>query len=56
VEEPEPGFWLIRTATVVPDNERWLHEPEAASDLRRALAWHRPFRQTTAMSTPCWKD
>jgi hypothetical protein len=39
VEEPEPGVWLIRTATVVPDNERWLHEPEAASDLRKALAW-----------------
>lgn len=24
VEEPEPGVWLIRTATVIPDNERWL--------------------------------
>lgn len=20
------------------------------------VQWHRPFRQTTAMSTPCWKD
>jgi len=39
VEEPEPGVWLIRTATVVPDNELWLHQHEAATDLRRALSW-----------------
>jgi hypothetical protein len=39
VEEQEPGVWLIRTATVVPDNERWLHFPQAATDLERALAW-----------------
>lgn len=39
VQEQEPGVWLIRTATVIPDNERWLHEPQAASDLARAVAW-----------------
>lgn len=39
IEEQEPGVWLVRTATVVPDNERWLHEPQAAADLTRALAW-----------------
>ena len=39
VEESEPGVWLIRTATVVPDNERWLHRPQAAADLERALGW-----------------
>jgi len=39
VEEQEPGVWLVRTATVVPDNERWLHEPQAAADLTRALDW-----------------
>jgi len=39
VEEREPGVWLIRTATVVPDNERWLHEPVAMNDLRSALDW-----------------
>jgi hypothetical protein len=37
VEEREPGVWMVRTATVVPDNERWLHEPQAATDLRSAL-------------------
>lgn len=39
VEEQESGVWLIRTATVIPDNERWLHEPQAAADLERAVAW-----------------
>jgi hypothetical protein len=39
VEEREPGVWLVRTAIVIPDNERWLHESQAAADLRSALAW-----------------
>jgi hypothetical protein len=39
VEEREPGVWLVRTATVVPDNERWLHEPQAAAELQAAMAW-----------------
>lgn len=39
VEEKEPGVWLVRTATVVPDNERWLHEAQAAAQLQEALAW-----------------
>jgi len=39
VEEREPGVWVIRTATVIPDNERWLHEPSAAVDLQAAMAW-----------------
>ena len=39
IEEQETGVWLIRTATVIPDNERWLHEPQAAADLARAVAW-----------------
>lgn len=39
VEEQEPGVWLVRTATVTPDNERWLHEIQAAADLTRALNW-----------------
>ena len=41
VEEQEPGVWLVRTATVLPDNERWLHEPKATADLARALDWAR---------------
>lgn len=39
IEEQAAGVWLVRTATVVPDNERWLHEPAAAADLSKALRW-----------------
>ena len=39
VEEREPGVWIVRTATVIPDNERWLHAPQAAADLQTALGW-----------------
>ena len=39
VEVQEPGVWLVRTATVIPDNERWLHIPQAAADLDTALSW-----------------
>lgn len=39
VEEQEPGVWLVWTATVIPDNERWLHQAQSASDLKDALAW-----------------
>lgn len=41
VEEQEPGVWLVRTAVITPDNEHWLHNPQAASDLSRALDWAR---------------
>ncbi|OGQ99538.1 MAG: hypothetical protein A2505_03105 [Deltaproteobacteria bacterium RIFOXYD12_FULL_55_16] len=39
VEEQEAGVWLVRTATVTPDNECWLQEPQAAANLMRALDW-----------------
>lgn len=39
VEEQEPGVWLVRTASVIPDNERWLHQPRMVADLQNALSW-----------------
>lgn len=39
VEEQEPGVWLVRTAVVIPDNESWLQQAQAASDLQNALIW-----------------
>jgi hypothetical protein len=39
VEEHEPGVWLVRTAIVIPENERWLHGPQAAASLQAAMAW-----------------
>ncbi|MDP2195836.1 MAG: hypothetical protein Q8J72_07605 [Rhodocyclaceae bacterium] len=48
VEEQEPGVWLVRTATVVPNNERWLHQPQAAADLQNALTWAQANAPTEA--------
>ena len=48
VEEREPGVWLVRTATVIADNERWLHQPQAATDLQNALAWAKANAPTDA--------
>ncbi len=39
VEEQEDGVWLVRTAQVIPDNERWLHTTEAKAALTKAFAW-----------------
>ncbi|MCX7161711.1 MAG: hypothetical protein NT083_01490 [Rhodocyclales bacterium] len=39
VQEQEPGVWLVRTAVVIPDNERWLQQPQATADLQDALVW-----------------
>ncbi len=48
VEEREPGVWLVRTATVIPDNERWLHQPQAASELQSALTIAQDHDSTNA--------
>jgi len=50
VEEKEAGVWLIRTATVIPDNERWLHEAQPASELARALAWSKQHPASDAQT------
>jgi putative transposon-encoded protein len=39
IENPEPGVWVIRTATVIPDNERWIHTPTVKKNLTAALEW-----------------
>ena len=38
VETPTKGVWIIRTASIVPD-EVWLHEEETRERLKSALAW-----------------
>lgn len=39
VENPEPGVWIIRTATIVPDNELWVHEPSTKKNIIKAMTW-----------------
>jgi hypothetical protein len=37
VEEIGEGVWHVKTATVIPDNEKWLHEEPFKSRLDRAI-------------------
>lgn len=48
VEEYEPGVWLVRTATVVPDNERAL--------AARTPGGSRPASGHGLVSGPCPSD
>jgi hypothetical protein len=59
VEEYEPGVWLVCTASIVPDNERWLHSAEATGGLREALAWSQAHPARDDDSDEClkrWRD
>lgn len=38
VEEMEQGVWIVKLGEFVPDNERWLNEPEVRTKLDRAIA------------------
>ncbi|HEY2737984.1 MAG TPA: hypothetical protein VGK45_06230, partial [Thermoanaerobaculia bacterium] len=37
VNELEPGVWIVKVGDFIPDNERWLHEPEVKAKIDRAL-------------------
>ena len=39
VDEIEAGVWVVKIGFVIPDNERWLHEPVAKAKLDEAIAW-----------------
>ena len=39
IESPAKGVWIIRTATIIPDNEAWLHTAQAQDSLKRAMTW-----------------
>lgn len=39
VDETEPGVWVIKVGRFVPENEKWLHEPNTKAALDRAIEW-----------------
>ena len=39
IEEIEPGVWVMKLGVFVPDNERWLHQPEIEAVVDRAIRW-----------------
>ena len=39
VQEVEKGVWVVKLGELIPDSERWLHEPGTAASLERAVRW-----------------
>jgi hypothetical protein len=39
IDQIEPGVWLLKIGSFIPDSERWLHEPQVESAVNEAVAW-----------------
>ncbi len=39
VDQIEPGVWLIKLGQFIPDNERWLLDPDVHKGLDEAIRW-----------------
>lgn len=39
IEEVGEGVWVLRAVRVIPENEMWLHTPEAKKKLDAAIHW-----------------
>lgn len=39
VDQPEPGIWIIKAGSFVPDSEKWLHTKKTAARLEKAISW-----------------
>lgn len=39
VDEIEPGVWMVKLGELIPESERWLHDPRTAASLGRGLRW-----------------
>ena len=39
VEQIEEGVWLLKVASVIPDNELWMHTEPAKTRINQSIAW-----------------
>jgi hypothetical protein len=39
IDEIEPGVWVLKVGRFIPENEAWLHQEPAISELDEAVAW-----------------
>ncbi len=39
IDEIEPGVWMIKSGSFIPDNEHWLHEPDTKKKIDEAIEW-----------------
>ncbi len=48
VQKSGLGEWTIKLGEFIPENERWLHEPETKKHIEKALEWslNNPAKET----------
>ncbi len=48
IDQPEPGVWVIKLGTFIPDNEQWLLASDVQHELAEAITWaeHHPPQPT----------
>lgn len=39
IDEIEPGVWVLKVGRFIPENEAWLHQEPAISELDEAVTW-----------------
>lgn len=39
MDEIQAGVWIIKIGRFIPENEKWLHNPEVKAELDDAIAW-----------------
>jgi len=39
LDEIQAGVWVMKIGRFIPDNEKWLYEPDAQVELNEAIAW-----------------
>ncbi len=39
IQKVDAGVWLIKLGEFIPDNERWLTQPQVEADLDEAIEW-----------------
>ncbi len=39
LDEIQPGVWMLKIGRFIPDNEKWLYEPDVQAELNEAIAW-----------------
>jgi hypothetical protein len=39
IDQIDAGVWIIKVGRFIPENERWLHQPDVSRDLDAAVQW-----------------
>lgn len=39
IDQLEPGVWIMKLGEFIPDNERWLHDPDTEKKINEAMEW-----------------